>query len=139
MDAHRKLKETDADKALRDLFRASGQVVAPVGMDARILQRIAVVATPALKPEAALLPKWVWGALVVGLVGLTAYLLANSSGAGPGVLSQYFGSIPSFSFVGIFSSPWLWMGCGSLVMLLGLDVVLERKRSLTLPSPVERV
>ncbi len=128
MDADRRLNESEADKALRDLFRTSGHVEAPAGLDARILQRIAVAPKPVLKPEAALLPKWVWGAMVVGLVGLTIFLLANSSATEPSVLSPYLQSIPSFSFAGLFSSPWLWMGCGSLVLLLGLDVVLERKR-----------
>lgn len=122
------MNESEANKALRDLFRTSGHVEAPVGLDSRILQRVAIAPKPALKPEAALLPKWVWGAMVVGLVGLTIFLLANSSATEPSVLSPYLQSIPSLSFAGLFSSPWLWMGCGSLVLLLGLDVMLERKR-----------
>ena len=128
MDADRRLTDTEADKALRDLFRANGHVEAPVGLDARILQRIAVAPKPALKPEAELLPKWVWWMLSAGLVCLTVFLLANSSGSEPSVLSGYLQSIPSFSFAGVFSSPWLWMGCGSLALLLGLDVALERRR-----------
>ncbi|MFZ1687465.1 MAG: hypothetical protein WAU70_08595 [Flavobacteriales bacterium] len=128
MDTHRRLTATEADKALRGLFRTSGHAEAPVGIDARILQRIALAPRPLAQPERALLPKWVWGAMIAGLIGLTIFLLSSSTGAEPSVLSKYFSSLPSFSFAGIFSSPWLWMGCGSLMMLLGLEVVLERRR-----------
>lgn len=136
MDADRKLNaseprsigEQDADKALRDLFRSTGHVAAPESMDARILQRIALAPRPVLKREAALLPKWVLGAVVVAFVALTVYLLSNADGSATSPLSQYLPSLPSFSFGNIFTSPWLWMGLGSLALLLGLEVVLERRR-----------
>ncbi|MEO8068707.1 MAG: hypothetical protein ABI599_13515 [Flavobacteriales bacterium] len=131
MDADGKLNEQDADKALRDLFRTSGHVAAPAGMDARILQRIALAPRPALKPEAALLPKWVLGAGVAAFVALTVYLLANADGAAASPFAQYLPTLPSFSVGTFFSSPWLWMGGASLAVLLGLEVVLERKRLMT--------
>jgi hypothetical protein len=128
MDADRRLNEHEADRALRNLFQASGRVGAPAGMDARILQRIAVTSAPARVPEPALLPKWVWSAMAIGLAGLIIFLLSRSTGTEPSVLGQFFQQVPSFSFGGLFTSPWLWMGCGSVLLLLVLEAVLEKKR-----------
>lgn len=131
MDADRRLNEQEADKALRDLFRASGHAEAPAGMDARILQRIALSPRPVQKPEAALLPKWVWVAGMAAFVALTVYLLGNADGSAVSPFAQYLPSLPAFSLGNVFSSPWLWTGFGSLVLLLGLEIVLERKRLAT--------
>ena len=81
MDAPRGLNEPDADKALRTLFKEAGGFLAPEGLDARILQRIAVSPRPAIVPEKPLLPKWTWlvaAALVLG-IGLTPIKSASAS------------------------------------------------------------
>ena len=125
MDAERELK---TDKALRDLFLQAGHQAAPAGIDARIMGRIAVTATSSIKPERSLVPPSAWVVVGTVLVGSIGWLLANSGTTdGSGYLDSLLRSLPSFSFSGIFSSPWVMMGGASLVALLGLEALLSHR------------
>lgn len=131
MDAERELK---ADKALRDLFQEVGHQEAPIGVDARIMQRI-VVAVPAhAKPESSLIPPFAWMATGGVLIASIAWLLANSGAPdGTSYLESLLNSLPRISVSDALSSPWMMMGGVSLVALLGLDALLTR-RTLALRS-----
>lgn len=129
MDAHRRLKEDEADKALRALFVAAGRVEAPSSIDARILQRIALAPKP-ITPEPALLPKWVWIAAALAFGGLVVFLLANDQAAsGPGYLNNLFKGLPEFSLTNVLTSPWLLMTLLTVGGLMALDVFLVRGRT----------
>ncbi len=129
MDAHRRLKEEEAEKALRDLFVAAGRVEAPASIDARILQRIALAPKP-VTPEPALLPKWVLVAAALAFCSLAVFLFANSpSNTEPGYLDKLFQGIPKFSLQKVFTSPWLLMTLLTVGGLMALDVLLARGRT----------
>lgn len=128
MDADRRLREEEADKALRDLFVAGGRVRAPTNIDARILQRIALAPKP-IRPEPALLPMWVWIAAAIAFCGLATFLFATSPTAtGPSYLDKLFRSMPQFSLAGLLTSPWLLMTLLAIGSLMALDVLLARGR-----------
>lgn len=129
MDADRRLKEDEADKALRRLFAASGHVKAPNELEARILQRIALAPKP-ITPEPELLPKWVWIAAAIAFCGLAAFLFATSPAAtGPSYMDKLFQNIPEFSLQQAFTSPWLLMTLLTIGGLMALDVFLVRGRT----------
>jgi hypothetical protein len=127
MGASRGLNEREADKLLRDLFQGAGQFSAPEGLDARILQRIAVLPRTAILPDKPLLPKWTWLFALPIVVGIGLL----PSGHAP---TSWSDRIPSFDWSTILASPWLIMGLASFTVLLGLDAWLNRKRtSLRMP------
>lgn len=129
MDAHRGLNEDEADKALRQLFKAAGRVEAAAGMDARILQRIALTSKPPVT-EPALLPKWVWIAGAMAFLGLAVFLLANSAATtGPSYSDQLLQRVPEFSLAPVLTSPWLIFGSLAIGLLMALDVLLARQRA----------
>ncbi|MBK8499524.1 MAG: hypothetical protein IPL52_12110 [Flavobacteriales bacterium] len=129
MDAHRRLKEDEADKALRELFVAAGRVEAPSSIDVRILQRIALAPKP-ITPEPELLPKWVWIAAAIAFCGLAAFLFATSPAAtGPSYTDKLLQSVPEFSLERVFTSPWLMMTVLTIGVLMALDVFLARGRA----------
>ena len=115
------MNEQDADKLLRDLFQQSGPIKAPEGLEARILQRLAVMPKTALAPEKPLLPTWTWAAGGVLLTGL-AFLPAGSGS------TQWTAHIPSFDWGTALSSPWLMMGLATCTGLLALDIWLNKRR-----------
>lgn len=115
------MNETDADKLLRDLFKEAGPFSAPDGLDARILQRIAVTPKPTLAPEKPLLPNWVWAAGGLLLTGIAFIPGGNAS-------AQWVDHVPSFDLATALSSPWLMMGLATCTALLGLDTWLNRRR-----------
>ncbi len=119
MDAPRGMNERDADEALRELFRRDGLFQAPEGLDARILQRIAVLPRPGLVPQKALLPKWTWSIAIALVTGIALF---------PGfeLPVPRFGHISAINWEPVFSSPWLMMGVAACVSLLGLDAWLNR-------------
>ena len=123
MDATRGLNEQDADKALRDLFHQAGPLSAPDGLEARVLQRIAVTARPALAPEKPLLPKWAWYAGGLGLLAV-AFLPGNGTSSP----SPWVEKIPDFSLENAISSPWLMMALATGALLIGLDTWLTTRR-----------
>ena len=114
--------ERDADKLLRDLFNEAGQFTAPEGLDARILQRIAASPKIAIMPEEPLLPKYAC---------LVAIPIAVGNGFIPSgnAFTSWFDRIPWFDWSVILASPWLIMGLASSMVLLGLDIWLNRKPS----------
>ncbi len=114
------MNEQDADKLLRELFQQSGPLKAPEGLDARILQRIAVMPGAALVPDKALLPKWTW--LVAALIVLGIGLVPGSDAS-----TSWLDRIPSYDLGAILSSQWLIMALGALAALLGLDAWLNRE------------
>ncbi len=115
------MNERDADKLLRDLFQQSGPIQAPEGLDARILQRIAVTSRIAPTPDKPLLPKWAW---VAGGALLTGLAVLPGGGASPGWTAH----VPTFDWQRVLSSPWLMMGSVACAALLGLDTWLNRPR-----------
>ena len=121
------MNEQDADKLLRDLFRQSGPIQAPEGLDARILQRIAVLPHPALVPDKALLPKWTWAVGAALAIGLVLF---------PGISTptSWPGHIPTINWDKVLGSPWLMMGVGACVALLGLDTWLNKRRLVHQPN-----
>lgn len=129
MDAHRRLKEEEADKALHDLFAAGGRVQAPASIDARILQRIALAPKP-ITPEPELLPKWVWIAAAITFCGLAAFIFATSPAAtGPTYMDKLFQNVPKFSLGNLVASPWLLMTGLTIGGLMALDMFLARGRA----------
>ena len=116
------MNEQDADKLLRDLFKQAGQFSAPEGLDARILQRIAVSPRTAIVPDRPLLPKWAWLVAVPIVVGIGFIPSGNTS-------ASWFDRIPSLDWSMVLASPWLIMGLASFTVLLGLDAWLNRKPS----------
>jgi hypothetical protein len=103
-----------------------GHQDAPAGIDARIMDRIAVV-TVAAQKEKALLPPTAWALAGLALIGSIAWVLVNSNTAdGAGYLDSLFRSMPRISLTNILASPWMMMGGGSLVALLGLEALLSR-------------
>jgi hypothetical protein len=129
MDAHRRLKEDEADKALRDLFAGGGRVKAPANLEARVLQRIALAPKP-ITPEPELLPKWVWIATATVFCGLAAFLFAKSpASAEPSYLDKLFHGIPEFSVQNVLTSPWLLLSVLTVGGLMALDLFLERGRA----------
>ena len=115
------MNEKEADKLLRDLFKEVGQLSAPEGLDARILQRIAVSPRTAIAPDKPLLPKWAWLMAVPLVVGIGVVPSGNAS-------TSWFDRIPSFDWSVVLASPWLIMGLANFTVLLGLDAWLNRKR-----------
>lgn len=113
-----------ADRALRDLFQEAGLVSAPEGMEARIMQRIAVTATRPVRVSAPLLPKWTWGLAALATVALIA-LLASS---GTSATSTWSLPIPSFALGSVFSSKWVLGGIACAVGLFILETRLSAKR-----------
>lgn len=113
--------DQDADQLLRDLFRKAGQFSAPEGMDARILQRIAVLPRTAIVPDKPLLPKWAWLLAVPIVVGVASIPGGNAS-------TSWSDRFPSLDWSVVLASPWLIMGLTSFTVLLGLDAWLNRKR-----------
>ncbi len=114
------MNEQDADKLLRDLFQQSGPIKAPEGLDARILQRIAVTPRTALIPDKPLLPKWTWLVAAPFVLGIGLIPSGNSS-------TSLLDRIPSFDWGVVLASPWLIMGLAAFAALLGLDAWLNRK------------
>ncbi len=114
------MNEQDADKLLHDLFREAGQFSAPEGLDARILQRIAVLPRTALVPDKPLLPKWAWLVASPIVVGIGSIPGGNAS-------NSWFDRIPSFDWSLVIGSPWLIMVLASFAALLSLDAWLNRK------------
>lgn len=116
------MNEQDADKLLRGLFQQAGPLQAPEGLDARILQRLAVTPKAAPVPDKPLLPTWTWigGGLV--LAGLAFLPGGNAS-------TTWMDRLPSFDLDKILTSPWLMMGSATCAALLGLDAWLNRRRS----------
>lgn len=123
MDAPRGMNPPEADKALRDLFKQSGQLSAPEGLDARILQRIAVTTQPVRKAEPPLLPRWVWAA---GAISVAA--IALIPGGNTGAASRWTQWIPAIQLDALLSSPWLLMALATGACLLALDTLLGKRR-----------
>lgn len=120
------MNDQEADKLLRDLFQEAGQLSAPEGLDARILQRIAVTPKTALVIDEPLLPTWVWvagGALLAGI----AFLPGGYSSAG------WMTRVPSFDWGKALTSPWSLMGLATCTALLGLDTWLSRRQLVRQP------
>lgn len=116
------MNEQDADKLLRELFQQAGPLQAPEGLDARILQRLAVTPKTAPIPEKPLLPAWAWaagGLLLAGLVFVP----------GGSAFTGWMDRLPSFDLDKVLASPWLMMGSVTCAALLGLDAWLNRRRS----------
>lgn len=121
------MNEQEADKLLRDLFQEAGQFSASEGLDARILQRIAVLPRTAILPDKPLLPKWTWLLALPIVVGIGLLPSGHAS-------ARWFDRIPSFDWSTVLASPWLIMGLASFTVLFGLDAWLDRKRtSLRMP------
>lgn len=126
MDAHRRLNPNEGDAALRELFRESGHRAAPESMEARILQRIAVMPAPVRPAEPALIPKWMWfgaGTLMLACIGL---LFAQPAGDGTGLLQRYVPEVPSLSLK-LFSSGWFMTAAACGLLLLAADTLLARR------------
>ncbi len=113
------------DQALHQLFHEAGTEQAPVGMDLRILQRIAVLPQPLVDVNAPLLPKWTWLLGVAALVALSAVLLSQPTG--PSYL------LSNVDLAAVLSSNWVLGGVLCAAALLGLDHWLGGKRSAASP------
>lgn len=121
------MNEQDADKLLRDLFQQAGALQAPEGLDARILQRLAVTPKMTLVPDKPLLPIWAWAAGGL-LLAVLAFLPGGNASA------HWMDHLPSFDWDKVLGSPWLMMGSATCAALLGLDAWLNRRRLVQQPS-----
>lgn len=124
MDAPVEPDHAKADKALRDLFQEAGLSSAPSGMEARIMQRIAVTAVRPVAVSAPLLPKWTWGLAALATVAVIALLPLSGTTA----TSTWNLSIPSFSLGSLLSSKWVLGSVACAVGLLVLETWLRTKR-----------
>ena len=122
MDAPRGLKSSAADKALRNLFQETGLLSAPEGLDARVLQRIAITAKPVLKPERPLLPVWAWAAGAISVVAIALIPSEKTGTAAP--LTKW---IPTIHFDTVLSSPWVLLALATGACLLALDTYLGKR------------
>lgn len=125
MDAHRRLNPNEGDAALRELFRESGHSTAPDGMEARILQRLAVMPVPVHPAEPALVPKWMWfgaGALMLACIGS----LLSQPEAGTGIVQRYVPPMPELPFQ-VLTSGWFMMAVACGLVLLAADTLLSRR------------
>ena len=128
MDAPLDPEQARADERLRELFHEVGPMHAPVGMDARIMQRIAVAPAPAIVVAAPLLPKWSW-LLGAALLGAVLYGAFNSTGSA----STWAQRMPSFDLVALLMSKWVLTGlvvAGALLALEAWLVVRNRSEAL---------
>jgi hypothetical protein len=117
------LKESGADKALRDLFASEGAFVAPDGLDTRIMERLA----PAPAKEKALLPRWTW--ILLAAVFVLPFFIPYQSTFKLPDISKW---IPEFHLA---SGPsWLLPALAAAIALLALEVWLIRRRSTTAHS-----
>lgn len=126
MDAHRRSELNQGEAALRELFRESGHRMAPGAMEARIMQRIAVMPAPQRPVEPALIPKWMWfgaGALLLACIVL---VLAQPGGEGTGMLQRYAPDVPSLPLA-LFTSGWFMMAAACGLVLLAVDTLLARR------------
>ena len=118
MDPDRRLTEDQADRALRDLFQATGHQSMPDGLEGRILHRIAL--TRRVATERPLLPAPV---LVLGgaaCITAFAWIAKDSS------LDIHW-KWPSMDLGPILGSPWLIAVGAVAIALLGLEAVLGRR------------
>ncbi len=114
------MNDRQADQALRDLFREVGGLRAEEGLDARILQRIVLTPQHTQRPEPALLPTWAWYAAAALVCGL----LVSS---GPSGLPTWLNHVPTVNWKSTL--PWMYVGLGVCVALLGLDAWLNSRRA----------
>lgn len=117
------MNEKEADKALRDLFQQDGVLRAPEGLDARILQRIALTPRTVIAPEKPLLPKWTW---LIAIAGLCALVLLGGPSGGPGWSDR----LPAYDWEPYLRSPWTMMALATITALLGLQTWLDRRREI---------
>lgn len=116
MDAPLDPGHEQTDKLLRELFRTTGPLEAPRGMDARIMQRIAVAPAVPGVVAAPLLPKWTW-LLAIGLVITVFYGAFTTSGSD----STWMPRMPSFDLAGVLTSPWVLGGVMVATILLAVE------------------
>lgn len=126
MDAHRRSELKQGDAALRELFRESGHRIAPGAMEARIMQRIAVMPAPQRPADPELIPKWMLfgaGALMLACIVL---VIARPGGGGTGSLHRYLPDVPSLSLE-VFTSGWFMMAAACGLVLLAVDTLMARR------------
>ena len=103
MDAPVEPDHAKADQALRALFQEAGLVSAPGGMEARIMQRIAVTAVRPLTASAPLLPKWAWGIAALAAVAVIMLFVSSDTASTP----TWSLRLPSFSLKSVLGSKWV--------------------------------
>lgn len=128
MDAHRRSQLNQGDGALRELFRESGHRNAPDGLEARILQRIAVMPAPQRPAEPALMPKWMWYGAGALLLACIVMVLSQPGSGGTGLLQRYVPDVPSLPLA-VFTSGWVLMAAACGLALIAMDTLLARRTS----------
>ncbi len=126
MDAPLDPRTERTDKVLCELFHAAGPLEAPVGMDARIMQRIALTPVAPVVVAAPLLPKWTWllGAALIAAVLYVAFTTTGSSN------STWVQRIPYFDLGAVLASKWVLSGLVVVGALLALEAwLVTRPRS----------
>lgn len=126
MDAHRRSELNQGDAALRELFRESGHRIAPRAMEARIMQRIAVMPAPQRPAEPALIPKRMWYGAGTLMLACIVLVIAQPGGGGTGTLQRYLPDVPSLS-LGVFTSGWFMMAAACGLVLLAVDTLMARR------------
>lgn len=126
MDAPRGLNPTDADEALRDLFRDAGTVQAREGFEDAVMARLSRGTAPAT--ERPLLPRWTWAlaaALCAGLLLMPAKGL-DAPAWMTGWTTAFGKALSPFS-------DWTVLGLACGTALLALHLWLERRLAATHP------
>ena len=125
MDAPLDPEQARADERLRELFHAAGPLEAPLGMDARIMQRIAITPAAPVVVAAPLLPKWTW-LLGAALLAAVLYVAFNTTGSS----DTWVQRIPSFHLGAVLTSKWVLSGLVVVGALLALEAwLVTRNRS----------
>lgn len=122
MDVDPRLNEEGAERALRGLFQKAGHLSAPEGMEARVLNRLAVL-TKAVRPTSALLPKWAWLALLMALLISFCISMGTTSNSAEPQLSSIL--LDRMSAPALHSK-WVFMGTLCLTALVSLHAAMLR-------------
>lgn len=120
MDTPRRLTPSEADAALRDLFKEAGHLEAPEGLEARVLARIAVLPRSVAVPQPPLVPRWaLWAGAAV--LGILAVVLLNVPVQGTGLLPELpraDGLGDAFTWL---RSPWTLSTLALAILLFATD------------------
>lgn len=120
----------DPEDPLRSLFRESGHLTAPAGLEARVLGQLTAITAP-LQRQAPLINAWGW----ILAAALVVLIITAGWQAGPPV-PGIVGRLPDFSAEPLFqaclqfiTSPWLVAMVAAITVVSVIERVLSPRPS----------